>query len=426
MHDLMVSVIGLGYVGLPIATAFAQHCPVIGFDINRQRVNQLRQGIDITNEVTSQALQIDNLHLTADPAQLRQANFHIITVPTPVTNSNHPDLTPLISATKLLGEIIKAGDTLVYESTVYPGATEEICIPLLEEISGLKVDIDFFVGYSPERINPGDKVNTLRTITKVVSGRSHTSTAHIAAVYGLVVENIFQAANIRTAEAAKVIENTQRDLNIALMNELALIFNRMGLDTLDVLEAASTKWNFLPFKPGLVGGHCIGVDPYYLTYKSKQLGYRPEVILAGRRINDNMGKYIAQQVVKTLIKQGSVSSDIRIGILGLTFKEDCPDLRNSKVFTIIDELDEYGFQLLLHDPLVIAESELPFDSSRLVEASQLSQLDAIILGVSHTHYKQWPIEKFAAMLKPNGLLFDVKGCIDRELACQNHINLQRL
>ena len=342
-HQRKISVVGLGYVGLPVAVAFGKSEQTIGFDINEERLAELRNGHDRTNEVTDQDLAATQILFTSKTAELAQADFHIVAVPTPVDDAHQPDLTPVLKASETVAKALKKGDIVVYESTVYPGVTEEICVPILELISGLVCGVDFTVGYSPERINPGDKEHTFTKIKKVVSGQDQATLDIVADVYGSVVTaGVYKAATIKVAEAAKVIENTQRDLNIALMNELALIFDRMGIDTLDVLEAAGTKWNFLKFKPGLVGGHCIGVDPYYLTHKAEKLGYIPQVILSGRRINDGMGAYIAQQTIKQMIHAGHPIAGSTVTVLGLTFKENCPDLRNSRVIDIIRELQDFG------------------------------------------------------------------------------------
>ncbi|MDE2346131.1 MAG: nucleotide sugar dehydrogenase, partial [Gammaproteobacteria bacterium] len=347
-----IAVIGLGYVGLPVAVAFGKHSRVIGFDINEQRLKELRNSHDRTGEVATAELSAAQILYTSDINDLRQADFLIIAVPTPVDEANKPDLGPVLRASASVGKALKRGDIVVYESTVYPGATEEDCAPLLEQQSGLKCGRDFFLGYSPERINPGDKQHTFTKIKKVVSGQTPEVLEIVAEVYGSVIEaGVHKASSIKVAEAAKVIENTQRDLNIALMNELALIFDRMGIDTQAVLEAAGTKWNFMPFKPGLVGGHCIGVDPYYLTHKAEKIGYIPQVILSGRRINDSMGRYIAQRTVKEMVRSGHAVLGATITVLGLTFKEDCPDLRNSGVVNILQELQEFGVRLQVSDPL---------------------------------------------------------------------------
>jgi UDP-N-acetyl-D-galactosamine dehydrogenase len=409
-HHRKISVVGLGYVGLPVAIEFGKNQPVIGFDVNKKRITELSQHHDRNQEFTAEELQASAIHYTTESSDLKQANFHIIAVPTPVTKANSPDLTILLHASKTVGEQLKKNDIVVYESTVYPGVTEEECIPVLEKYSKLKAGIDFTVGYSPERINPGDKAHTFTTITKIVSGQDQTTLDIVADVYSSVVTaGVFKAATIKTAEAAKVIENTQRDINIALMNELAMIFERMNIDTQEVLEAAGTKWNFLPFRPGLVGGHCIGVDPYYLTYKATQLGYHPEVILAGRRINNSMGEFIATQTIKQLVRTNTQIKNAKIAILGLTFKENCPDLRNSRVIDIITELKSYGIDVLVHDPLADAHEALEEYQVALSSWDNLGNLDAVIIAVAHQQYKQISIEHFLQKLKPNAHIIDVKS-----------------
>ena len=407
-----IAVIGLGYVGLPVAIAFGKKLPTIGFDIRQRRVDQLKQGHDDTLEVTDDQLaSAKQLELTADPAKLAECTFYIVAVPTPIDSNNRPDLGPMISASKTIGPHLRAGDCVVYESTVYPGVTEEICGPILDEKSGLKNGVDYFLGYSPERINPGDKEHTFDKIMKVVSGQNAETLERVARVYGSVVTaGVYKAASIRVAEAAKVIENTQRDLNIALMNELALIFDRMGIRTADVLEAAGTKWNFLRFTPGLVGGHCIGVDPYYLTSKAQELGYLPEVILAGRRINNNVGPFLAQKCVKMLTQSDVPLKKAKVGILGLTFKENVPDLRNSKIPDIIAELKTFGIDPMVHDPW--GDPHEAYEEYKVVitPLDQLVQLDAIILAVAHREY----IANVGAIferVRDNGVVIDVKSAL---------------
>lgn len=425
--DRTISVIGLGYVGLPVAVAFAGRYQVIGFDISEQRVVDLQRRFDRTLEVSSEALAKAKIHFSSDPADLALANFHIVAVPTPITDSKQPDLGPLLRATETVGRQLKRGDIVVYESTVYPGATEDECLPILERESGLQSGVDFTVGYSPERINPGDRQHGFTQITKVVAGQNQATLDAIAEVYGSVITaGIHKAPSIKAAEAAKVIENTQRDLNIALMNELAIIFKRMNIDTLDVLEAASTKWNFLPFRPGLVGGHCIGVDPYYLTYKAQQVGYHPDVILAGRRTNDGMGRYIVSEAIKQLLLHGVSVNNAKIAVLGLTFKEDCPDLRNSRVVDIIRELKTYNVQLLVHDPLANRDEARRECQVELCEWSDLNDLDAIIITTAHRHYRELAVSSFREKLNSPGLLFDVKGIIDRHAAAALDLPLWRL
>lgn len=427
MINRKISVIGLGYVGLPVAVAFGNSHPVIGFDVNKKRILELQANNDFTLEVSSEELESTDIIFTSDAKDLSKADFHIVAVPTPINNAKQPDLSPLIGASKSVGANLKVGDIVVYESTVYPGATEEDCVPVLEEYSGLKCGVDFFVGYSPERINPGDKEHVFTNITKIVSGQTPDILNIVADVYSSVVTaGVYKASSIKVAEAAKVIENTQRDLNIALMNELAVIFERMDIDTVDVLEAAGTKWNFLPFRPGLVGGHCIGVDPYYLTHKAKMLGYHPEVISAGRRINDSMPAHIVEQTVKRMIQSGSSVKRARVGILGLTFKEDCPDLRNSKVGDVVKEFKSYGVELLVHDPLAdIAEAEHHYNVG-LCTWKDLVDLDAIILCVSHKEYKALSVEDYKTMLNPGAVLMDVKSSVDEDTFKQAGINLWRL
>lgn len=412
--DEKIAVVGLGYVGLPLAVALARHFRVLGFDISQSRVDELRHGRDRTGEVTSRDLLDADMKYSADPEVLSQAKLIIIAVPTPIDLNHRPALAPIQAATVTVGQHMRKGSVVVYESTVYPGLTEEVCLPLLEDKSGLCCGRDFWIGYSPERINPGDKVNTLENIVKVVSGQTPEITDFLADVYKTVVRaGIHKAPSIKVAEAAKVIENTQRDLNIALMNELALIFERMGIDTLDVLEAAGTKWNFLPFRPGLVGGHCIGVDPYYLTFKAEALAYHPQVILAGRRINDNMGAFVAQKVVKNIIQAGNGVHGARVGVLGLTFKENVPDLRNTRVIDIIYELKSFCVQVLVHDPLVDpveVEQEFGLD---MTPWEDLSDLDALILAVPHDWYKNLTSEQVMTCMHSaqKSVIADIKGIL---------------
>ncbi len=409
-----IAVIGLGYVGLPVALGFAGKFPgTIGFDINVKRVESLRKGIDKTGECDSQTLNKSAIHFTSNPEDLKSATFFVVAVPTPIDKARLPDLRPVCSATRMLGKVIGKGSVIVYESTVYPGVTEEICGPILEEESGLKQGVDFKLGYSPERINPGDKEHTLQRIIKVVSGEDEETLGRVAAAYGAIVDaGVFRATSIKVAEAAKVIENTQRDLNIALMNELAMIFDRIGINTSDVLAASGTKWNFLKFSPGLVGGHCIGVDPYYLTTKAEEVGYHPEVILAGRRINDNMGKFIAQRVVKLLISTGTYIKGARVGVFGLTFKENVPDLRNSRVPDIINELSEFGMQTFVHDPMADADEALHEYGLPLTQWQDLKNLDAVIVAVPHSMYKQMQPDQLFASLNSGGVVADVKSIVD--------------
>ncbi|MET1253611.1 nucleotide sugar dehydrogenase [Aliikangiella maris] len=412
--DRKISVIGLGYVGLPVAVAFGKSHQVVGFDLNQARIDELKAGHDRTLEVTDEELVASDILFTANPEDLKNADFHIVAVPTPINHARQPDLRPMLSASKTIGSQLKKGDIVVFESTVYPGATEEDCVPILEAESGLKCGIDFTVGYSPERINPGDKEHTFTKITKVVSGQDEKTLDIVAEVYSSVVTaGVHKAATIKVAEAAKVIENTQRDLNIALMNELAVIFEKMGIDTLDVLEAAGTKWNFLPFRPGLVGGHCIGVDPYYLTYKAEQVGYRPEVIQAGRRINDNMAKLIVQRCVKQLILQDRKVKGAKVAILGLTFKEDCPDLRNSKVEDLIAEFKSYGIEPLVHDAMADAKEAEKYYGVKLASFDAIKECELVLVAVAHKEYKALSAKEFAGMLAKQGCLFDIKGILPR-------------
>ncbi len=419
-HQRKVSVLGLGYVGLPVAVAFGKHSLTIGFDVNQHRLEELRSNYDRTNEVEPCELRSTNVLYTDDIEELKSADFHIIAVPTPITDANQPDLTPLIRASETVAKALATGDIVVYESTVYPGVTEESCIPILEKGSGLLCGIDFTVGYSPERINPGDKERTFTKIIKVVSGQDKRTLDIVADVYGSVVEaGVFKAASIKTAEAAKVIENTQRDLNIALMNELAVIFEKMGMDTNDVLEAAATKWNFLNFKPGLVGGHCIGVDPYYLTHKAEKLGYIPQVILAGRRINDDMGKFIAQKTVKQMILAGEAILGNLVTILGLTFKENCPDLRNSKVIDVIRELESFGLRVQVCDPLADKKEAADIYGIELVDFYELKEAGAMILAVPHRAFTQLSTADFDHMFRDKPTIVDVKGSMGPSIANSN-------
>ena len=411
MHIDTVGVVGLGYVGLPLAVEFGKKLRCIGFDISEEKIKNFNNCLDPTGEVSEQEFKkAVNLSFTTNPEDLRQAQVIIVAVPTPITNTHLPDLRHIESASELVGKALTPGTVVVYESTVYPGVTEDVCVPILEKTSGLKNGKDFKVGYSPERINPGDKEHTLPKIVKVVAGQDQETLDLVASLYEKIVEaGVYRAASIKVAEAAKVIENTQRDLNIALMNELAIIFNRLDIDTKDVLDAACTKWNFLPFRPGLVGGHCIGVDPYYLTYCAQMTGYRPEVILAGRRINDSMGAYVAQRTVKELIHAGVRVQGARVSILGLTFKENCPDIRNTKVIDIISELREYGIEPLVHDPIADhKEAELVYGLKLVKDLPPNS--DAVILAVAHDDYIKKGVEAIMQMLTPDkGVVVDVKS-----------------
>jgi len=414
-----LSLIGLGYVGMPIAVAFAKKIKVIGFDCNERKIGLYRSGIDPTNEVGNDVIASTKVEFTADETKLREAKFHIVAVPTPVNADHTPDLSPLEGASTILGRNLTKGSIVVYESTVYPGVTEDVCVPILEKVSGLKCGVDFKVGYSPERINPGDKLHRLETITKIVSGMDEETLDTVAKVYELVVDaGVHRAESIKVAEAAKVIENSQRDINIAFMNELSIIFNKMGIDTKSVLEAAGTKWNFLPFRPGLVGGHCIGVDPYYLTYKAEQLGYHSQIILAGRRINDDMGAYVAQQLVKKLIATDVPVKSAKVAILGFTFKENCPDTRNTKVIDIVNELKEYGITPVIADPCADAEEAMREYGLAFVDAAEIKDMDAVILAVAHEQFKDLTMEELDKLFKTadneKKVLVDVKGLLDRK------------
>ena len=413
-----IAVIGLGYVGLPLAVEFGKRRPVIGFDIDPRRVDDLQRGIDYTDEVTPTELaSARHLTFSANPDALCQANIFVVTVPTPIDAHNRPDLGPLKAASETVGRALSVGDTVIYESTVYPGATEEVCVPILEATSGLTFNCDFFVGYSPERINPGDHEHRLPTIVKVTSGSTPEAADRIDALYaGIITAGTFKAESIRVAEAAKVIENTQRDLNISLVNELAIIFNRLGIDTGAVLDAARTKWNFLPFQPGLVGGHCIGVDPYYLTHKAEEIGYHPQVILSGRRINDGMGAYVAGQLIKSMMRKGINVAKSRVLILGLTFKENCPDLRNTRVVDILAELRDYGVDVDIHDPYAdpaTAQSEYGID---LMAKPAAHRYDGVILAVPHRAYLDRPTGWINRYVKNLSVIYDVKSALPREMA----------
>ncbi|MBP3634637.1 MAG: nucleotide sugar dehydrogenase [Oscillospiraceae bacterium] len=414
-----LSLIGLGYVGMPIAVAFAKKVRVIGFDYNQKKIELYRSGIDPTNEVGNDVIAASTVEFTADETKLREAKFHIVAVPTPVNSDHTPDLTPLEGASTILGRNLTKGSVVVYESTVYPGVTEEVCVPILERVSGLKCGVDFKVGYSPERINPGDKLHRLENITKIVSGMDEETLDTVAKVYELVVEvGVHRAESIKVAEAAKVIENSQRDINIAFMNELSIIFNKMGIDTKSVLEAAGTKWNFLPFRPGLVGGHCIGVDPYYLTYKAEQMGYHSQIILSGRRINDDMGAYVAEQLVKKLIAADVPVKSAKVAILGFTFKENCPDTRNTKVIDIVKELNEYGITPMIADPCADAEEAKREYGLEFSDVADVKDMDAVVLAVAHEQFKSLSMEDLDRFFKnvsnDRKLIVDVKGLLDRK------------
>lgn len=413
-----LSLIGLGYVGMPIAVAFAKKVPVIGFDISKEKIGLYQAGIDPTREVGDEVIKSTTVEFTSDETRLRDASFHIVAVPTPVHADHTPDLSPIKGASRILGRNLSKGSIVVFESTVYPGVTEDICVPILEQESGMTCGVDFFVGYSPERINPGDKVHRLETITKIVSGMDQKTLDTIAQVYQLVVEaGVYKASSIKVAEAAKVIENSQRDINIAFMNELSIIFNKMGISTKEVLEAASTKWNFLKFFPGLVGGHCIGVDPYYLTYKAEQLGYHSQIILAGRRINDSMGKHVAEHVVKNLIAVGSQVKGAKVAVMGFTFKENCPDTRNTKVIDIITELREYGIEAQVCDPVADEQEAQILYGISFVPLKVVTEVDALVIAVSHEMFTRMATDEIDRLFKtvPNKekVVIDVKSILDR-------------
>ena len=414
-HEAKVSLIGLGYVGMSIAVAFARKIDVIGFDLNVSKIELYKQGVDPTREVGDKAIKDSTVYFTADENDLKNAKFHIVAVPTPVNEDHTPDLSPVEGASRILGRNLTKGSVVVFESTVYPGVTEEVCVPLLEKESGLKCGIDFKPGYSPERINPGDKVHRLETIKKIVSGMDEETLEVVAKVYELVVDaGVHRAESIKVAEAAKVIENSQRDINIAFMNELSIIFNKMGIDTQAVLKAAGTKWNFLNFYPGLVGGHCIGVDPYYLTYKAEMLGYHSQIILSGRRINDDMGKYVAENVVKNLIAADKAVHNARVGILGFTFKENCPDTRNTKIIDIVNELHEYGIEPMIADPVADVDEAMRLYGIEFVDMYSMTNMDAIILAVAHSEFKTLSIEEMNVMFgQGRKVLIDIKGLLNR-------------
>jgi UDP-N-acetyl-D-galactosamine dehydrogenase len=410
----------MGYVGLPLAVAFGRCCDVIGFDIDENKIEQLKRGHDATREVTADDLARTSIEYTADASALNGASFIIVTVPTPIDKNKNPDLTPVRSASETVGKFLHPGSIVVYESTVYPGVTQDICIPLLEQNSGLQCGKDFTVGYSPERINPGDKVHTVDKIVKVVSGQDEATLETVAGVYELVISaGVYRASSIQVAEAAKVIENTQRDLNIALMNELSIIFGMLNIPTHDVLAAAGTKWNFLPFTPGLVGGHCIGVDPYYLTHKAEEIGYNPQVILAGRRINDGMGKYVAENTVKNMIRAGKTIKGSRVLVLGLTFKENVPDIRNTRVIDVVKELEEYNIDVIVNDPVAYPDEALHEYGIELTSLEDVEPVDALILAVGHNEYKAISLREFKEKCKTDAgecVLVDVKGSFDRQEA----------
>lgn len=415
LADLRIAIIGLGYVGLPLAVEFGKKVPVVGFDIHQKRIDELKRYQDHTLEVSPEELkQATQLRYTANLDDLKKCNFFIVTVPTPIDEYKQPDLMPLVKASTSIGKVLKKGDIVVYESTVYPGATEEVCIPVLEKVSDLKFNRDFFVGYSPERINPGDKLHRVTNILKITSGSTPEVADYVDAVYNLIIKaGTHKAASIKVAEAAKVIENTQRDVNIALINELALIFNKLGIDTEEVLKAAGTKWNFLPFRPGLVGGHCIGVDPYYLTHKAQAIGYHPEIILAGRRLNDSMGAYVVTQLVKGMIKKKIQVEGAKVLVLGLSFKENCPDIRNTKVIDIVKELEEYHMDVDVCDPWIDSEETQHEYGITPVKQPTAGQYDAVILAVAHNEFKEMGIGAIRSLGKASHVLYDLKYVLDQ-------------
>jgi UDP-N-acetyl-D-galactosamine dehydrogenase len=429
LSNSTIAIIGLGYVGLPLAVEFGKHRPVIGFDINPKRIAELQAGQDHTLECSPEELSAaTHLRYSCTAQDLQQAQVYIVTVPTPVDQANRPDMSPLVKASTTVGKALKKGDVVIYESTVYPGATEEVCVPVLERESGLKFNQDFFCGYSPERINPGDKVNTLTTIKKITSGSTPEVANEVDSLYNSIIKaGTWKASSLKVAEAAKVIENAQRDLNIAFVNELSVIFERIGIDTLEVLEAAGSKWNFLPFRPGMVGGHCIGVDPYYLTHKAEELGYHPQVILAGRRINDNMARYVARNTIRLMIRNGIDVSKCRIGILGVTFKDNCPDIRNSKVIDLIDELKSWGAQVTVSDPWAVPQELETEYGIRLSEIDIHNTVDSLIVAVGHREFRDIPmatLRQFCSGSSP--VLADVKSLYDRHKAAEEGFTVFRL
>jgi len=426
-QESKIGIIGLGYVGLPLAIEFSKKFPTIGFDISEERIEQLKKGIDKTLEVPEEELKSSNISFTKESSNLSDCNVYIITVPTPVDKYNNPDMNPLASASKTVGEILRKDDIVIYESTVYPGATEEYCVPILEKISGLKYNKNFFCGYSPERINPGDEEHKLTSIPKVTSGSNEETAISVDNLYkSIITAGTHRASSIAVAEASKVIENIQRDVNIALINELSMIFNKLNLDTSEVLEAAGTKWNFLPFRPGLVGGHCIGVDPYYLTHKAQEIGYHPEMILAGRRINDNMDKYIADSTISEMTKAGINPVGAKIAVLGLTFKENCPDLRNTKVPSIIKNLKVYGSEVVVSDPFADKDEAREQLNLKLVDLSEVTKKDAVILAVGHNDYKEISKEQWQTFFNGRGIVIDVKSIYDSDFFTNTEIKHWRL
>lgn len=429
LNNKTIAIIGLGYVGLPLAVEFGKTRSVIGFDINKKRIAELRAGEDHTLEVTPDDLKTAvKLSYTDDIDVLRTASVFIVTVPTPIDQANRPDLTPLLKASETVGKVLKKGDIVIYESTVYPGCTEEDCVPILEKHSGLKFNVDFFCGYSPERINPGDKVNTLTKIKKITSGSTPEAADAVNELYAsIITAGTHKASSIKVAEAAKVIENTQRDLNIALVNELSVLFDRLNIDTLEVLEAAGTKWNFLPFRPGMVGGHCIGVDPYYLTHKAEEVGYHPQIIASGRRMNDNMARYAARSVIKLMLRNGIDVARSTVGVMGITFKEDCPDIRNSKVVDLIKEFRNWGVRVVVADPYADAEEVMAEYGVELNTMNDLSSVDALVVAVGHKAYRNMPLDQLKQMLKSDKpVLADLKALYDRHQAAKMGLTVFRL
>ena len=428
LDNSTIAIIGLGYVGLPLAVQFGKKRVVIGFDINIKRISELESGLDHTLEITSEELKHSKqLSFTSDIAKLKAAQVFIVTVPTPIDSANRPDLTPLIKASEIVGKSLKKGDVVIYESTVYPGCTEEVCVPVLEKHSGFKFNVDFYCGYSPERINPGDKINTLTKIKKITSGSTPEVADAVDALYASIISaGTYKASNIKVAEAAKVIENTQRDLNIALVNELSVLFNRLDIDTIEVLEAAGTKWNFMPFRPGMVGGHCIGVDPYYLTHKAEEVGYHPQIIAAGRRMNDNMARYAARNVIRLMLRNGIDAAKCKVGVMGITFKENCPDIRNSKVVDLIKEFEAWGVSVVVVDPCADAEEVMDEYGLKLSAMEDLQGVDSLIVAVGHKAYRDMKLTKLKGMLKSDKpVLADLKALYDRHEASALGLTLFR-
>jgi UDP-N-acetyl-D-galactosamine dehydrogenase len=429
LESIKITIIGLGYVGLPLAVEFGKKYPVIGFDINQKRIAELSDGDDKTLEISPAELSsAKKLIFSSDPSALKECNIFIVTVPTPIDKANRPDLTPLIKASETVGKVIGKGAIVIYESTVYPGCTEEVCVPVLEKFSGLAFNQDFYCGYSPERINPGDKVNTLTKIKKITSGSTPEVADAVDELYkSIITAGTHKASNMKVAEAAKVIENTQRDLNIALINELSVLFDRLNIDTLEVLEAAGSKWNFLPFRPGMVGGHCIGVDPYYLTHKAEEVGYHPQIILAGRRMNDNMARYVARNTIKLMLRNGIDVAKSKVAVLGITFKENCPDVRNSKVVDLISELNSWGVNVVVSDPYADSDEVAHEYKLKLTPLKELGSVDALIVAVGHNEYRSLTLEKLKSLIKGDEpLLVDVKALYDRELAKKMGFTIFRL